>query len=155
MKHVLSASLSLRWERHWSHLSLVFHMLFKSIVRRHWSHAIVLHAIVFHILLRARNTSLARHSDSYALKAMCHTFSVCLFRSAESATEAIYLAMDCKRDNFNGTLGGARETHWERVSHCRVWHILKSDQTQAKIQIMIGFVESMEGLILTFLIFKN
>ena len=26
--------------------------------------------------------------------------------------------MECKRDSFNGALGGARETHWEYVSHC-------------------------------------
>ena len=26
--------------------------------------------------------------------------------------------MECKRDNFNGSLGGASETRWECVSHC-------------------------------------
>ena len=26
--------------------------------------------------------------------------------------------MECKRDSFNGSLGGASETHWECVSHC-------------------------------------
>ena len=25
--------------------------------------------------------------------------------------------MECKRDSFSGALGGARETHWEYVSH--------------------------------------
>ena len=24
--------------------------------------------------------------------------------------------MECKRNGFSGALGGARETHWERVS---------------------------------------
>ena len=31
--------------------------------------------------------------------------------------QSMWNTMDAKRDNFSGALGGARETHWERVSH--------------------------------------
>ena len=63
----------------------------------------------------------------HCLKAMWNTFSACLACSAEGAIEAISLAlhsvshgrstMECKRDSFNSAPGGARETHWERVTH--------------------------------------
>ena len=32
--------------------------------------------------------------------------------------KAMWNTMECKRDSFNGSLGGASETHWECVSHC-------------------------------------
>ena len=32
--------------------------------------------------------------------------------------KAMWTTMECKRDSFNGSLGGASETHWECVSHC-------------------------------------
>ena len=32
--------------------------------------------------------------------------------------------MECKRDSFSGAFGGARGTHWERVSHAlNLWGI--------------------------------
>ena len=32
--------------------------------------------------------------------------------------KAMWNTIECKRDSFNGSLGGASETHWECVSHC-------------------------------------
>ena len=32
--------------------------------------------------------------------------------------KAMWNTMECKRDSFNDSLGGASETHWECVSHC-------------------------------------
>ena len=84
-------------------------------------------------VLVALSAEQERHTKcvSRFLKAMWNTFSACLSRSAENATEAISLAlhsvshrlksmwntMECKWDGFSGALGGTRETHWERVSH--------------------------------------
>ena len=47
--------------------------------------------------------------------------------------KAMWNTMECKRDSFNGSLGGASETHWECVPHClnlikcfeNVYYILK------------------------------
>ena len=38
--------------------------------------------------------------------------STCLCR-----LKSMWNTMECKRDSFSSALGGARETHWERVSH--------------------------------------
>ena len=39
-------------------------------------------------------------------------------RGISHALKAMWNTMECKRDSFNGSLGGASETHWECVSHC-------------------------------------
>ena len=31
--------------------------------------------------------------------------------------KSMWNTMECKRDRFTGALGGARESHWERISH--------------------------------------
>ena len=31
--------------------------------------------------------------------------------------KSMWNTIECKRDGFSGALGGARKTHWERVSH--------------------------------------
>ena len=40
------------------------------------------------------------------------------FHLGVACLKAMWNTMECKRDSFNGSLGGASETHWECVSHC-------------------------------------
>ena len=46
--------------------------------------------------------------------------------------KSMWNTMKCKRDSFSGVLGGAKETHWERVSHalksCKRENIVKRRQ---------------------------
>ena len=59
--------------------------------------------------------------------------------------------MECKRDSFNGSLGGASETHWECVSHCLKYHRYKRikkiverswNPSMIKVSLLVHLVNS-------------
>ena len=49
--------------------------------------------------------------------------------------KAMWNTMECKRYNFNGSLGGASETRWECVSHClkAMWNTLSVQESAREI----------------------
>ena len=52
--------------------------------------------------------------------------------------KAMWNTMECQRDSFNSSLGGARKTHWECVSHCHKANILSSTMSVSAFGLSWG-----------------
>ena len=51
--------------------------------------------------------------------------SMCKTMECKRDGKTMWNTMECKRDSFSGAVGGARETHWDRVSHAlKEFHIM-------------------------------